>query len=104
MQGEATIEERLGVIWLHLERVVEARQRVVVAPEFMQGKASIRERLGIVGPLLERPVEACDRRFFFSQQCLNQSKKVKRIKDILAGGNDLLAQLLGLNELPRLVC
>jgi hypothetical protein len=35
---------------------------------------------------------------------LNQSEKVKRIKDVLAGGNDLLAQLLGLNKLPRLVC
>src|SRR5262249_40849822 len=59
---------------------------------------------GVVWPYLEGPAEACDRSFLFSKQCLNQREKVQRIKDIRAGSNDLLAQSLGLNELPTFEC
>jgi hypothetical protein len=103
MKGETTIKKRFGVVRLRFEGVFEVQQGLFEAPELMQGKAAIRERLGRVGPQFESLIEACNRRFFFFQQCLDESEEVKRVENILMDGNDLLAQVLSLKELPRFV-
>jgi hypothetical protein len=85
------------------ERAVIARQRLVEALQSREHIAAIAQRVGVIGLHGERAVVAYQRLIVLALGGLDDSEHMMRVEEVRFLGDDLLADLLGFAELPRLV-
>ena len=103
VQGDAAIIERADVVWLGGECAIVARQRLVEASQSRQHIAAIAQRIGVIGLHRQRAVVTGQRLIVLALRRQDDSEHMMRVEEVRFLGDDLLADLLGLAELPRLV-